>query len=113
MKTLEELLQEYFGCEKPFIGSPDCENEEECVIADISVYEGKDQDDKARYSSWKTKFVGEAYEDALKLNDKDKIVIRSGLVDNFYNKETKKLYVTVTIFKFEKVTREVPEENEE
>ena len=33
MKTLEELLQEYFGCEKPFIGSPDCENEEECEIA--------------------------------------------------------------------------------
>lgn len=33
MKTLEELLQEYFGCEKPFIGSTDCDNEEECVIA--------------------------------------------------------------------------------
>ena len=89
------------------------EKRKRTVIADISVYEGKDQDDQARYSSWKTKFVGEAYEDALKLNDKDKIVIRSGLVDNFYNKETKKLYVTVTIFKFEKVTREAPEENKE
>lgn len=33
MKTLEELLQAYFDCEKPFIGSPDCDNEEECVIA--------------------------------------------------------------------------------
>ena len=33
MKTLEDLLQEYFGCEKPFIGSTDCDNEEECVIA--------------------------------------------------------------------------------
>lgn len=33
MKTLEELLQEYFGCEKPFIGSTDCDNGEECVIA--------------------------------------------------------------------------------
>ena len=32
------------------------------VIANISTYEGKNQNDKARYCSWRTRFVGEAYE---------------------------------------------------
>jgi len=47
------------------------------------------------------KIVGEAYEDALGLEDKDRIIIQSGIVDNVYNKEKEKLYVTVTIFRFE------------
>ena len=53
------------------------ENRKRTVIADISTYEGRDQDDK------------------------DRIIIQSGIVDNVYNKEKEKLYVTVTIFRFE------------
>ncbi len=61
------------------------------LIADIRTYEGKDQDDKPRYASWRARFVGEAYEDALDLEDKDRIIIQSGMVDNVYNKEKEKL----------------------
>lgn len=32
MKRLEEILQEYFDCEKPFIGNPDCDDETDCVV---------------------------------------------------------------------------------
>ena len=76
------------------------ENRKRTVIADISTYEGRDQDDKPRYAFWRARFVGEAYEDALGLEDKDRIIIQSGIVDNVYNKEKEKLYVTVTIFRF-------------
>ena len=72
-----------------------------CLIVDIRTYEGKDQDDKPRYASWRARFVGEAYEDALGLEDKDRIIIQSGIADNVYNKEKEKLYVTVTLFRFE------------
>ena len=61
------------------------------LIADIRTYEGKDQDDKPRYAFWRARFVGEAYEDALGLEDKDRIIIQSGIVDNVYNKEKEKL----------------------
>ena len=61
------------------------------LIADIRTYEGKDQDDKPRYAAWWARFVGEAYEDALDLEEKDRIIIRSGIVDNVYNKEKEKL----------------------
>ncbi|NBH62305.1 hypothetical protein D1155_11650 [Anaerotruncus sp. 80] len=71
------------------------------VIANISTYEGKNQNDKARYCSWRTRFVGEAYEKALGLKDKDRIVIKAGKVENNYNKEKEKLYVMVTVFDFE------------
>ena len=77
------------------------ENRKRTVIADIRTYEGKDQDDKPRYASWRARFVGEAYEDALDLEGKDRIIIQSSIVDNVYNKEKEKLYVTVTLFRFE------------
>ena len=62
-----------------------------CLIADIRTYEGRDPDDKPRYAAWWARFVGEAYEDALGLEDKDRIIIQSGIVDNVYNKEKEKL----------------------
>ena len=37
------------------------------------------------------KIVCEAYEDAPGLEDKDRIIIQSGIVDNVYNKEKEKL----------------------
>lgn len=77
------------------------ENRKRTVIADISTYEGKDQDGNPRYAHWRARFVGDAYEDALGLEDKDRIIIQSGIVDNFYSKEKEKLYVNVTVFQFE------------
>ncbi len=71
------------------------------VIANISTYEGKDQEGNNRYCSWKARFVGDAYEPALNLEDKDKIEITSGKIENNYNKEQEKLYVVVTVFDFE------------
>lgn len=77
------------------------EKRKNTVIANISTYEGKDQEDNNRYCSWKARFVGDAFEPALNLADKDKIVITSGKIENNYNKEQERLYVIVTIFDFE------------
>lgn len=71
------------------------------VIANISTYEGKDQNGNNRYCAWKARFVGDAYEPALNLVDKDRIVITIGKIENNYNKEQEKLYVVVTVFEFE------------
>lgn len=51
--------------------------------------------------SWNGKFVGTAFEKAKSLKDKDKIDITRGAITNRYDKESKKLYVDVTIFEFE------------
>ena len=45
--------------------------------------------------------MGDAYEKALGLTDKDRIVITSGKIENFYNKEKEKNYTIVTVFEFE------------
>lgn len=58
------------------------------------------------YFSWNAKFVGKAYEMALRLHDKDRITIKEAAVENYYNKERKKLYVSVVIFEFEMVQKE-------
>ena len=71
------------------------------IIANISTYEGKDQDDNPRYCSWTTSFVGECFSLAQKLKNRDRIIIKRGKVENQYNKEQDKLYVNVTIFEFE------------
>lgn len=51
--------------------------------------------------SWNGKFVGEAFEKAKSLKEKDKIDITKGAITNRYDKEKGKLYVDVTVFDFE------------
>ena len=46
---------------------------------------------QAKICFLRARFVGEAYEDALDLEEKDRIIIQSGIVDNVYNKEKEKL----------------------
>ena len=70
-------------------------------FANISTFEGKDSNGNSVYSSWRTQFVSKAYEKAGNLKDKDRIVLTSAKVENNYNKETEKLYDTVTVFDFE------------
>lgn len=80
------------------------ENRKNTVVANISSFEGRDQDDNPRYSAWRTYFVGDAYGKALKLKNNSKgvlIKITQAKVENNYNKATEKLYLTVTIFDFE------------
>ena len=79
----------------------EAENRKNTVKANLSTYEGKDKDNKAVYSSWRTYFVGEAYEKAKELKEKDKILLINAKVENDYNKEQEKLYVTLTVFDFE------------
>ncbi len=77
------------------------ENRKNTFLANISTFEGKDQDDNPKYSSWNTYFVGDAFDKASNLRDKDHIVITSGKIENTYDKEKKRLYVNVTVFDFE------------
>lgn len=72
------------------------------IRANVSTYEGKNQDEKARYSSWNSYFVGKAYEKAKTLYDKDQIILTNAKVENFYDKEKERLYVNLTVFDFEK-----------
>ncbi len=73
---------------------------EKYVAANLTT--GKKNPDKAYTNMyWKARFVGEeAYEKAKALKDKDKIEILKGTIENTYDKETKNLWVNVTIFQF-------------
>ena len=66
----------------------------------------KDQVDNWKYYSWNDKFVGQAYKKAADLAEKDRIELKEAAIENYYNKEKQKLYVTVVIFDFEKVEKE-------
>lgn len=77
------------------------ENRKNTVRATISTHEGEDTNGESRYSSWYARFVGDAYKKALKLKNKDRIDITSAKIENNYNKDTEKLYVTVTVFDFD------------
>lgn len=80
----------------------EAENRKNTIKANLSTYEGKDREDKAVYSSWRTYFVGKAYEKAkTELKEKDKILLTNAKVENDYNKEQDKLYVSITVFDFE------------
>lgn len=80
----------------------EAEHRKNTIRANISTYEGKTQDDKSKYSSWNTYFVGEAYEKAKELEDKDKIILTKAKVENNYDKSKEQLYLTLTVFDFEK-----------
>lgn len=67
----------------------------------LSTYEGKNKDDEPIYASWLAFFVGNAYEKAKELEEKDKIILTNAKISNFYNKETKNSYYDVTVFDFE------------
>ena len=70
-------------------------------MANLSTFEGKDQEGKNIYASWRSFFVGDAYEKAKNLKDRDRIVLTNSKIENNYDKEKEKLYVTLTVFDFE------------
>ena len=72
----------------------------------------KNKDGTYTNMSWRTRFVGNAKGKAKALQDKDKIEIVNGLVENTYDKEKKTTYVNVTVFEFEVMTTAIPKETE-
>lgn len=80
----------------------EAENRKNTIWANVSTYEGKTQDEKYKYSSWNTSFVGGAYEKAKELQEKDAIILTKAKIENTYDKEKDKLYVNLTVFDFEK-----------
>lgn len=77
------------------------DNRKSTMRANLSTYEGKTQDDKPKYSSWNAYFVGDAYEKAKDLQNKNKIILTEAKIENYYDKEKGRLYVNLTVFDFE------------
>jgi len=71
------------------------------VQANLSTSK-KNKDGSYTNMYWRARFVGEAYEAAKKLVDKDKIQILRGAIENKFDKEWDRLYVTVLVFRFKK-----------
>lgn len=69
----------------------------------VSTFEGKDENNKSKFCTWHANFVGDAFDKAGALKDKDDIVLTRAKLDNYSNKETKVFYVNVTVFDFEKL----------
>lgn len=76
-------------------------NTMEANVSTSKILRNGDTEER-KYMSWATKFVGKAYEPAKNLKDKDIIKIKEAGIENYYNKESEKLYVTLVIFDFEK-----------
>ncbi len=66
--------------------------------ASLSTYEGKDQDDKAKWSSWWARFVGPKAKKASRMEDGTQIILKKAKIENVYDKKEKKAYYTVTVF---------------
>ena len=71
------------------------------VIANVSTYDGTDKDDNPIYSNWNARFVGDAFKPAKKLDEGEKICITNAMVTSNYDKKSKKVYTTLTVFDFE------------
>lgn len=72
------------------------------VLCQVSS-SSKQQDGTYKNSSWYAKFLGKAKEDAVSLEIGDKVKVLTGAVENIYNKELKKSFLSVLVFSFEKV----------
>ena len=77
----------------------DVEDKGKYISANLSTSK-KNRDDTYTRMSWKARFVGEAFEKAKSLCDKDKIEITNGAIENSYDKDAKKLWLTVIVFDF-------------
>lgn len=78
--------------------------------ATLSTYEGTDQDEKAKWSSWFCRFPGKKAKKASKLEDGTQIVLKNAKIENVYDKKAGKAWYTVTVFDWEEYD---PEEDEE
>ena len=89
----------------------DPENKGNYVQANLSTGK-KDKDGNWTNMNWLgARFVGKAKEQAGKLNSKDRIEIKSGLVENVYKKDTKQTFINVVIFEFEFMEKKIKNDN--
>lgn len=86
------------------------ERKKRTVVGKISTYEGNDQDGNGLYSQWFTNFVGKAYEQALTLDEGDKIMLLQAVVTDRYIKEKRRSYTNVTVFELVKIPEEKKKE---
>ena len=88
--------------QRALVFNPEVEqNRKNTVVANLSTEEGVNQNGEKVYSSWRTYFVGAAFEKAKKLQNKDLIIILSGKTANYYDKAKDKLYNNTTVFDFD------------
>lgn len=87
-----------------YISVFEVEEREKYCIANLSTSK-KNTDNTYTNMYWRARFVGKAFDKAKKLKDKDKIEITNGIIENNYDKEKDKLWVTVTIFEFKKMKK--------
>jgi hypothetical protein len=61
----------------------------------------KQKDGSYRNSNWPVRFIGSAFEPAKELQEKDRITVTNGFVENIWDKENKKNWLTLIVFNFE------------
>lgn len=70
-----------------------------CITADFSLYERREKS-RAVYSRWKINFVGEAYNLAKKLEERDEIILLQAKIEKFYNKDVNEMFIFITCYQF-------------
>lgn len=73
---------------------------------DTYLDESGERKQKRSYMYWPAKFVGDAFEAAKALRDKDCINILHGAIENTYSAERKAYFITVVVFAFDLVPSE-------
>ncbi len=81
--------------------------------SNVSTYEGKDKEGKHKYSNWICNYVGDAYEKAKELKDKDVIILSNAKVERYYNKDRGQAFDNITCFDFELDKKEKGENKKE
>ena len=52
-------------------------------------------------SNWQIRFIGHSFEPAKALKEKDKITITNGFIENIWDKENNRNWLTLVVFDFE------------
>jgi len=76
------------------------ENKGKYISARLSTGH-KNQDGTWTNSSWYARFVGRCKQNAALLKERDRIVITNAIIENVYDKEQKKSWLTLVIFDFD------------
>lgn len=79
----------------------DVQEKEKFVSANLGSYK-RDKDGNYTNMYWKARFVGEAKEKATLLNERDKINITNGIIENSFDKEKNTKWYNIIVFNFNK-----------
>jgi hypothetical protein len=76
------------------------ENKGKYVQANFSTGR-KQKDGSYRNSNFVTRFIGDAFVPAQELQEKDRITVTNGFLENVWDKANKKNWLTLIVFNFE------------